>query len=371
MKVAIVHELLTRRGGAERVAKVLADMFPKAPIYTLLYNEKKLSDWFPKERVHVPNFQFSIFNFQFLYKYNHHLLLRQFPAMTEQWDFTDYDIVISSSSAFAHGIITNGKTKHICYVHSPARYLWDATHEVLDRAARGPLGFLKRKYLEHTFHKLRIWDAEVAPRADVLIANSKEVQRRIELYWRRDSQVIHPPIDPFWFENPKPKTQNPKPYFLIVSTLTPYKNIEIAIQACNKLQLPLKIVGEGPDAKRLQSLAGKTVEFLGYKPSTDVQKLYTEASAVLFPGADDFGMVPVEAMACGTPVIALRKGGALETVIENQTGLFFDEPTTESLQSTLSSFDANAFDSTMCREHAKQFSQQLFEQQIREIFTSI
>jgi len=363
MKVAIVHELLTRRGGAERVAKVLADMFPEAPIYTLLYNEKKLGDWFPKERVISADLPKR-------FGFNHHLLLRKFPAAVEKWDFSEYDVVISSSSAFVHGIITNGKPKHICYVHSPARYLWDATHEVLSRASKGPLGFLKRKYLEHTFHKLRIWDAEVSPRPDVLIANSKEVQRRIELYWRRDSQVIHPPIDPFWFSNEKQVTSNKK-QFLIVSTLTPYKNIEIAIEACNALELPLKIVGEGPDKKRLQSLAGKTVEFLGYKPNTDVQKLYTEASAVLFPGADDFGMVPVEAMACGTPVIALRKGGALETVIENQTGLFFNEPTADSLQSILKSFDSTKFDSTTCKEHAKQFSQQLFEEQIQNIITTI
>ncbi|NOS68144.1 MAG: hypothetical protein HOO67_07355 [Candidatus Peribacteraceae bacterium] len=236
MRVAIVHELLTMRGGAERVLRVLADMFPDAPIYTLLYNEKKLGTWFPRERVRTsrlqPHFPLSTFHFSL----NHHLYLRRFPAAVESWDFSEFDLILSSSSAFTHGIIANGKPKHLCYVQSPARYLWDRTHGVLERAGKGILGPLRRRYLSRTFHKLRIWDSEAADRPDGLIAASKEVQRRIELYWRRESAVIHPPIDDFWFtplapnyelritnfRNPQSAIRN---YYLIVSQLASYKRI--------------------------------------------------------------------------------------------------------------------------------------------------
>jgi hypothetical protein len=195
MKVALVHELLTMRGGAERVARIFAEMFPDAPIYTLLYNEKKLCDWFPKERIRTsalqPHFPFSTFHFPF----NHHLYLSQFPAAVESWDFSEFDVVLSSSSAFVHGIITNSAPKHLCYVQSPARYLWDRSQDVLQRAGSGLLGPLKHRYLSKKFHDLRTWDTEAADRPDTLIAASNEVQRRIELYWRRESDVIYPPID--------------------------------------------------------------------------------------------------------------------------------------------------------------------------------
>ena len=364
MKVAIVHELLTRRGGAERIAKIFSEMFPQAPIYTLLYDEQRLGDWFPRHRVITsslqPNFQLSIIDYQF----NHHRYLNKFPKAVESFNFDEFDLVLSSSSAFAHGIITNGSPKHICYVHSPARYLWDATHNVIERANRGPLGFLKKWYLQRTFHKLRIWDAEVAPRPDVLLANSKEVQRRIELYWRRESEVVTPPIEDFWFddsviENREPVTES----FVIVSTLTRYKNINIAIQACNTLKLPLTIIGEGPDRKRLEKLAGPTITFQGYQSNEAVRDAYTKASAVLFTSNDDFGLVPLEANACGTPVIALQAGGALETVTP-KTGMFFEQPTTESLISTLQQFDASRFSANDCQVHAKQFNRKQLEENI-------
>jgi len=365
MRIALVHELLTMRGGAERVLRIAADMFPDAPIYTLLYNEKKLGDWFPRERVRTPSFSIPHSLFPTPYKYNHHLYLSKFPQAVEHWDFSDFDVVLSFSSAFTHGIITNGAPKHICYVHSPARYLWDRTHDVLERAGRGPLGPIRRRHLERVFHKLRMWDAEVAPRPDKLLAASQEVKRRIELYWRRDADVVYPPIDDFWLTpNPIPNP-NPNPYFLIVSTLVPYKRIEIAIQACNELNVPLKIAGTGADKNRLKNLAGPTVEFLGYQSEETLKDLYTNATALLFPGDEDFGLVPLESMACGTPVIAFRSGGATETVTEGKTGEFFDEPTSESLQRVLQKFDQNNYSTDVCKEQAQQFSRGKFEKQIR------
>ncbi|MFH1444550.1 MAG: glycosyltransferase [Candidatus Peregrinibacteria bacterium] len=380
MKVALVHELLTMKGGAEKVLRVLAAMFPEAPIYTLLYNEEKLGDWFPKERVRTSGLKSRWLPAP--YRYNHHLFLKKFPAAVEAWDFSEFDLVISASSAFTHGIIANGKPRHLCYVHSPARYLWDRTHDVLERAGRGVLGKLRRKYLERTFHKLRIWDSEAADRPDTLIAASKEVQRRIELYWRRQSDVIYPPIDDFWFkEHPTPPAHRslgeggypppPTPYFFIASTLVPYKRIDVAIEACNLFKLPLKVAGTGPDERRLKSLAGPTVEMLGYVTDEELKSLYTGATATLFPGEEDFGLVPVESMACGTPVVALRKGGALETIVEGKTGAFFSELTAASLADVLRDFKKESFDPATCRAQAEKFSRQKFEEHVQSALKNL
>lgn len=363
MKVAIVHELLTMKGGAEKVTRILADMFPDAPVYTLLYNEQKLGDWFPRRRVRPSWLQpKKIFG---AWQFNHHLYLSLFPSAVEAWDFSEFDLVISSSSAFAHGIITNGKPKHLCYVQSPARYLWDRTHDILDRAGRGPLGWLTRWYMSRTFHTLRMWDCEAAERADVLLAASKEVQRRTELYWRRTSEVVYPPIEDFWLEQSESRVSSPPAYFFIASTLVAYKRIELAIEACNLLKLPLKIAGSGPDAARLKNLAGPTVEFLGFTSQEELRRLYTNATATIFPGDEDFGLVPLESMACGTPVIAYRSGGALETVLEGKTGAFFDEPTSASLAKVLEIFDRKKCDADACRNQAAKFSRKEFEEKIR------
>jgi glycosyltransferase involved in cell wall biosynthesis len=373
MKIALVHELLTMRGGAERVLKILADMFPDAPIYTLLYDEKKLGDWFPKSRIRTSNLQksLSILNSQFSIinsvRFNHHLYLSQFPRTVEAWDFSDFDLVLSTSSAFVHGIITNSTPKHLCYVHSPARYLWDRTHDVVNEASKGLLGPLKKMYLERTFHKLRVWDSEAADRPDRLLAASKTVQRRIELYWRRDSEIVYPPIDDFWF-SPISRTSDAASElrgYLIVSSLVRYKRIDLAIKACNELKLHLKIVGEGPDMRRLKSLAGPTVEFYGWRKGDELKDLYTNAIATIFPGDEDFGLVPLESMACGTPVIAFKSGGALETMIEGQTGEFFAEPTSGSLQQAMKNFDHKKYSKDVLLAQAKKFSRAEFEKKIR------
>lgn len=358
MKVAIVHELLTMKGGAERVARVFADMFPEAPVYTLLYDEPNMRDWFPPERVRPSRLQ----RFAGI-STNHHLYLPLFPGAVEAWDFSGFDLVISSSSAFAHGIITNGRPRHLCYVHSPARYLWDRTHDVQRRA-----GFV-RHALSPLFHRLRVWDAEAAARPDVLLAASREVARRTELYWDRQSQVLHPPVDDVWFE-PRPQTAK-SDYFLLVSTLARYKNLEIAIRACNELGLPLRIAGTGADEARLRSLAGPTITFLGHTEGEALAALYAGARAVIFPGNEDFGLVPVEAMACGTPVIAWRGGGALETVVEGETGAFFDEQTPASLAELLRSFDHTKYSREKCLLRGQYFRRSGFEQQLHTIIDNL
>ncbi len=364
MKIALVHELLTMRGGAEKVLKILSDLYPEAPIYTLLYDEKKLGDWFPRERIRVAKPPMRHHLLPAKLKFNHHLYLGKFPAMVESWDFSEFDTVLSTSSAFTHGIITNGAPKHICYVHSPARYLWDRTHDVI-RHAPWPA----RHYLHSTFHALRIWDAEVAARPDVLLAASKEVQRRVELYWRRESTVVYPPIDDFWLEENTIKEEG-DPYFLIASTLVRYKRIDLAIEAVNAAGISLKIVGEGPEKNRLQKLAGKNVEFLGFQSQEALQKLYTNAHATLFPGEEDFGLVPLESMACGTPVIAYRSGGALETIIKGETGEFFDMPNPSSLQEILEKFDHKKYSVDTCKKQASLFSEQQFRDAISSFVSS-
>jgi glycosyltransferase involved in cell wall biosynthesis len=363
MKVALVHELLTMKGGAETVLKMFADMFPDAPIYTLLYNEQKLGDWFPKERVRasghwplaLPNSHFSFLPSQF---FNHHLYLPFFPAAVEAWDFSEFDLVISSSSAFAHGIITNGKPKHLCFVNSPARYLWDRTHDVQARSG------IAKAYLSPLFHKLRVWDAESAMRPDKILTSSKEVQRRVQLYWDRASEVLYPPVDDFWFaekKNLKAQMEHPE-YFLIVSTLAAYKRIDIAIEACNKTGKYLKVVGEGSDMARLKKLAGPTIEFYGRRENDELADLYANAIATIFPGNEDYGLVPLESMASGTPVIAYRVGGALETVKEHETGEYFDEPKAESLAQTLEKFDHKKYSKQMCQKRAQKFGKSEFVQ---------
>ncbi len=369
MKIALVHELLTMKGGAERVLRVFAGMFPEAPIYTLLYDERKLGEWFPRERIRTSRLQPSILRASLPLlgsPFNHHLYLSQFPQAVQAWDFREYDLVLSSSSAFVHGIITNGAPKHLCYVHSPARYLWDRTHEVLDRAGMGVLGPLKRAHLRRVFHRLRVWDAEAAARPDRLIAASKEVQRRIELYWRHESTVLEPPIDDRWLAStPAPVEREHPAYFLIVSTLARYKRIDLAIVACNRCNAHLKIIGEGPDRKRLERMAGPTVEFYGYREGDELADLYGGAQATIVPGEEDFCLVALESMACGTPVVAFGAGGVTETVEEGVTGTFFREPTPESLAEKLTSFRKEQFDAVVCKRRAAQFSRARFEEGIR------
>lgn len=361
MKVALVHELLTTQGGAENVLEIFADMFPDAPIYTLLYDERKMGTRFPPERVWTFRSGPIVDLLPPSLKYNHHLWLRRFPVHIEACDFFDYDLVISSSSAFAHGIITNGKPKHLCYVHSPARYLWDRTHDVLKNYTTGPLSPLKKWWFGRTAHRLRTWDAEVAHRPDALVAASNEVQKRIMKYWRRESTVIHPPIADRWLTSSHaPRHMDKSDYLLVVSTLSRYKRIDLAIQASQHTGMHLKIVGEGPDKARLKSMAGENVEFCGYRHGNELGDLFSGAKAVLFPGLEDFGIVPLEAMACGTPVIAYRGGGALETVTEGVTGEFFDEPSAESLAQAIEKIEQNSYSKERCRDVASHFSKDAF-----------
>lgn len=360
MRVAIVHELLVKLGGAERVAKVFADMFPDAPIFTLLYDEQKCGSVFPRERVHIaPGLQRA-----FRLGIRRRFLIDWMDTAVENFDFSDFDLVLSSSSAFAHGALTAVGTKHLSYCHSPARYLWDQTFKVqAQQTERGMLAPLKKIILPRLFHRLRAWDGLAAGRPDRIIANSNTVAERIRKYWRQECKVIYPPVRVETFHARKEH----EGYFLIVSALSPYKNIDLAVKLFAGLpKQRLVIIGDGVEYGHLRSIAKGNIEFLGRKSDGVVTQFLQNCRALLFPGEDDFGIVPVEAMACGKPVIALKKGGAIETVLDGETGVLFAEPTRDSLEQALIRFFAIEahFDTERIRKQAMQFSETTFREKI-------
>lgn len=360
LKVAIVHEMLVKLGGAERVVKVLADMYPDSQIFTLFYDAKKCGEVFPPERVQT----------SFLQKYvnlgiPYQLLLGKMPLAIESFDFTGYDLVISSSSAFAHGIITNLETKHLCYCHSPMRYAWDYTHEY--RREKG--GKLIQFWINWVLHKIRLWDQAAVDRVDVYLANSQNVQKRIQKYYHTAAQIVYPPVEIERFTVSKQQQR----YFLIVSALTSFKQIDLAIKAFNQTQERLIIIGDGQEKARLQKMAGPRIEILGRKSDAEVTEYLQNCQALIFPGEEDFGITPVEAMACGKPVLGYAKGGLLETVIPGKTGELFEALTVEAFLSGLERLKQNYqnYQPEEIRRNAEKFSVADFKAQISAIITEI
>jgi glycosyltransferase involved in cell wall biosynthesis len=358
-KIAIVHDWLQSLGGAERVTLALSEIYPEAPIYTLTYNPK-LDDYFGNKRI-ITSYLQRWTHFQRWARIPSKFLLTFYPLAIESFDFSDFDIVISSSHSFAKNIITPADTTHISYIHSPMRYVWDTWHTYLaGKRVSGLAGMIIKNILS----QIRIWDFLGAGRVDVFVANSHNVKNRIKKYYRHDAQVIYPPVDV-----DKIALGTPGDYFLVISRLSDYKRVDLAVQVCNELNLPLKVIGTGEAESRLRQLAGPTVEILGWQ--SDAVKIHhlQNCRALLFPGEEDFGIVPVEAMAAGKPVIAYRKGGLIETVMEGQTGLFFDEPTVVGLKGALQQFLARteSWDSVAIRRHAETFSKAVFQSAIKTL----
>ncbi len=342
------------RGGAERVVRAFAAMYPDADIFTLLYNEKKLGDWFPPHRVKTSRLQkFAALTRQF----NHHLYLPFFRGAVEAWDFSGYDLIVSSSSAFVHGLNVPKGTAHVCYVHTPARFLWDMTLPVQERMS-API----RAIASRLFHRLRTWDASVADRPTTLVAASKIVQRRIQLYWGRESTVVHPFADNPWFLVPPKHDATPHGPCVVVANLQTYKRIERAIDACAKANVPLAIVGDGPARASLEARAkNHDVTFLGRLEGEALRGAYRNARALLIPNEEDFGINALEALACGTPVITVRGGGTVDA-IDDTVGAVCnatDESFAEAVRSAHLTIDPAA-----CRNRAEQFTRQQFEQQM-------
>jgi glycosyltransferase involved in cell wall biosynthesis len=360
IKIALVHEYLTRLGGAERVLKHLSDLYPSADIFTLLYNQDKVGEVFPTNKVYTS----FVNKFPNWIKSKVKFLAPILPSAIESFDLSKYDLVISSTNSFAKGVITKPQAIHISYCHAPATFLWNAFHSYRKQQRKG--GLVNFMILLLT-HYLRQWDRQAADRVDYFIANSRLTQSRIKKYYRRDSVVIYPPVDVDRLK----ATKEHKDYFLIVSQLTQYKNIDIAIESFNKLGLSLVIIGDGPERKRLDKLAGPNVEIKGFLDDDLTVEYYQNCKAFIFAGSDDFGIAPVEAMAAGKPVLALRDGGALETVIEGKTGEFFDAPIIELLADGVRRITENTYDTEYIRKHSEQFSTQRFINEIEKYTNQI
>lgn len=358
MKTAIVVDWLTQMGGAERVVLAIKELFPDAPIYTTVYNPDTVDRVF-----HDMDIRTSFIQKLPGAKRSYQKYLPLIPTAVEQFDLSEFDLVVSSSSSCAKGILTRADTVHVCYCHTPMRYAWDFYHEYLN----GPdVGSLKRKLIPWLMNYIRMWDRLTADRVDYFIANSHNVAHRIKKHYRRDSTVIHPPVEASFFK-PDDKDED---YFLLISRLVPYKRVDLAVQACNRLNLPLRVVGTGPELERLKAMAGPTVKMMGRLSEEDIKLHYARCRAFLFPGEEDFGITPLEAQASGRPVIAFGKGGALETVVDGETGLFFNEQTVEALVSSLQRFNNMSFNKQEIRHHAEKFDRRNFQKSVKSFIES-
>lgn len=352
MRVAFVHDHLVQHGGAERVLAAMQAMWPDAPTYTLRYDPTTMDGMFGHRDIRTSFLQRLPFGKRFF-----RWLLPLMPVATESYDLSDFDIVISNSSAFSKGVITAPHTIHICYCHTPTRYLWSDTGSYVEEL-RVP-GFIKA-VLPSVLHKLRTWDRLAADRVDHFVANSETVKRRIQKYYRKDSTVIYPPVDVDSFQI----SDAPKTYYLAGGRLVAYKRFDMIVDAFTKTGKPLKIFGTGPMEAELKRRAGKNIEFVGRVSDEERARLFAHAIAFINPQEEDFGLTVIESMAAGRPVIAYRRGGAIETVIEDVTGQLFDEQTWEELASVLLHFDHTKFDPAKIRAHAEQFATQVFRKQM-------
>jgi len=356
MKVALIHDHLAQDGGAEKVLKALAEIFPDAPIYTLLYEKKNADRYFKNRRIETSIIQKlpgGVKHYQWYMPF--------MPMAVEFFDLHDYDLVISDASAFAKGVITAPHTLHICYCHTPTRYLWSDTHQYINE-----LKYNKyfKKIISLVLNYVRLWDAAAADRVDKYIANSETVKRRIAKYYKADSIVIYPPVATDKFKI----SETVEDFFLIGGRLAPYKRVDIVIEAFKKMNKKLKIFGDGVDMKRLKKIAGNAanIEFLGRVSDEKMADLYGKCLAFINPQEEDFGITAVEAMASGRPVIAFAKGGAKETIIEGKTGMFFNSQTPESLIEAVNKFDGNNFNPNEIRARAERYGVERFKKEIKE-----
>jgi glycosyltransferase involved in cell wall biosynthesis len=354
MKIALVHDQLLQRGGAENVLEIFARMYPDAPIYTLFYDPKRMGAKFPPSRVR-PSFLNTLPGAKNHYQW----YLTMMPLATESYDLRGFDVVLSSASAFAKGALIHPGTKHICYCHTPTRYLWSDTHTYINELKRS---WIVKLGVKPFLPLLRMWDRQAADRVDAFIANSNTVGARIKQYYHRDSEVIYPPVDLKKFSI-SPKIGN---YFLVGGRLVGYKRFDLVVRAFSQTGIPLKVFGEGPELKNLKKIAKNNVEFLGAVDDAAKAELYRNARAFIHPHVEDFGITAVESMASGRPVIAFGVGGAVETVVPGKTGIFMEEQIWEDLADIAIRFKDSDWNPAEIRKHAEQFSEEHFEEQIQE-----
>lgn len=357
MRVALVHDWLTGMRGGEKVLEALCDLYPDAEVFTLLHVPGSVSARIERHRVHTSFIERLPSSGTGYRRY-----LPLFPFAIEQFNLDQYDLVISSSHCAAKAVVVPGRARHLCYCHSPMRYAWDQFDAYFGPAQVGRIR--SRLVYRPMLAWLARWDAATAPRVHRFVANSRFVASRIRRYYGRDASIAYPPVDTEFYQ---PGSASGENHFLVVSALVPYKRVDLAIAACRRAGAALRIVGDGPDRERLTRQAGATVTFLGRVPDEQIRDEYRRARAVILAGEEDFGIVPVEAQACGCPVVALGRGGALETIIEGETGVLFGEPTVDRLVDALDRVAAMRSDPVRIREHAMQFSQGRFSRQITDL----
>ena len=349
MRVAITADWLNSFGGAERVLLELHEMFPDAPIFTTVHDPTGLPASMQNWDVRTSFLQKVPFA-----KKRHQSFLPLMPMAFEQFDLSEYDLVLTTSSACAKGVITRPGTLNICYCYTPSRYLWDLYHEYTrNHPARGLIVPL--------LHWLRIWDRLSADRVDHFVAISHEVAARIERHYGREPEVIYPPVD---VDRIVPNRRPPEDFYLVVSRLVAYKRIDLAIHAANRLKRRLIVVGDGTERRSLESIAGPTVQFLGLRSDAEIADLYARCRALLFPGFEDFGITPVEAQAAGRPVVAYGRGGATETVIDGVTGVLFAEQTPDSMAEAILQFERLSLDPSIARRNAERFERSEFRRRL-------
>ncbi len=355
MRIALVHDYLMQGlRGAERVLAAIHELYPQAPVYTLLYDEEAMRPMCAGWEVR-PSFLQRLPAARRL----HRRLVPLMPRATESLPLQEFDLILSTSSAWVKSVRFRPDAVHLCFCHSPARFLWFWSEEYL---ATMPGGSVSRAVARRVLGRLRRWDRATCDRPTRYIANSRLVQGRIREYYGRDSALIYPPVETDRFL-PEDRDED---YFLIVGALNPYKRVDLAVEACNRLGVPLVVIGEGPERERLQALAGPTVRVLGRCEEGEVEQYVARCRAFLMPQEEDFGIAAVEAQSAGRPVLAYAAGGALETVIENETGLFFPEQTPESLADALRRFERTPFDKRRIRENALRFGKERFQREYGE-----
>lgn len=350
LKVALVHDWLVGRGGGERVLYDIHTLFPDAPIYTLVYDQDKAPEWCKECDIRTTYIQ------KWPGAKSHHKLLLSFmPKAWEALDLTEYDLVISCCASCCKGVITRPDALHVCYSFSPTRYVWDLYYDYLENT-----NAIKRFFMKRMIHKVRLWDFQAAQRVDHFAADSNFVGSRIKKYYRRDFTTIYPGTR----INEYPITEMPDDYYLVVARFVRYKRVDLAIEACNQLKKKLVVIGSGgEEEERLKKLAGDTVEFLGRVSDEEMERYYSRAKAFLFPGIEDYGITPVEAMSAGVPVLAFGKGGALETVQDGKTGLYFHDQTVSGLVHCIEEFERNgvAYSRQQIYDYSLNFSDEIFK----------
>lgn len=353
MRVALVHDWMNQVGGAEDVLETLVELFPDAPIYTSLYWPEKMPDHWQSWDIRT-----TFINRLPFAQRRQQLYFPLYPQAFEQFEFSDYDLVLSNKSGFCHGVITSPETTHICYCLTPTRYVWRYRKYAQQENLSRPVHLLLQPFLT----RLRQWDRLAADRVDHFIAISEAVRRRIGKIYRRKAAIIYPPVDTGRFE---PAIGQLDKYYLFVGRLVPYRRVDLLVEAFNKLERPLVIAGSGRDRERLETMAGPNINFLGYVPDENLPELMSRCQAFMFPGEEDFGIAPIQAMAAGRPVIAYAAGGARETVIPG-AGQLFAQQTVAAIIEAVESFDPKSISPAFIRRHAEKFDVSRFKKQMME-----